>query len=98
MKGPAESAQLNQPYGLTVSAEGEVYIADSGNHRVVRLEHSGELTLVAGTGSAGLNMEGGPALETPLNFPVDLLLTQNSDLLIADMLNGVIQQVSQGGD
>jgi len=68
--GPARLAQLNSPQGLAVDSEGDVYIADTRNHRIRRVAPDGTITTVAGTGKAGFAGDDGKAVEAQLNLPV----------------------------
>ncbi|MCA9879357.1 MAG: alkyl hydroperoxide reductase, partial [Thermomicrobiales bacterium] len=74
--GPATQARFNHPQGLALDAATDtLYVADEQNHtlRAIALA-SGEVTLVAGTGSLGYGRSGGPALQTSLNSPWGLAL------------------------
>ena len=75
--GPASAAELNQPYGLALDREGNLYIADLGNARVRKVSNDGTIQTVAGGGSlpAANAGQGGPAtsaqLMQPRNVTVD---------------------------
>ena len=58
---PATSASLNAPYGLALDSSGNLYIADAGNARIRKVNSSGVITTIAGTGEAGYSGDGGPA-------------------------------------
>ena len=66
--GPATSAQLNTPYGVAVDAAGNLYIADTGNHRIRKVSN-GVITTVAGNGTPGYSGDNGPATSAQLNRP-----------------------------
>src|SRR5439155_1305389 len=68
--GPGVDAQLNSPRGLAVDPAGHVVIADSVNNRVRRLDGAGTITTIAGTGTAGLSGDGGPATLAPVDYPI----------------------------
>src|SRR5262249_11558628 len=70
--GPATSAQLTSPRGLAVDNAGSLYIADTGNHRVRKVEADGTILLVAGNGSKGLSGDGGVAVLAQINSPAGL--------------------------
>ena len=57
----ATAAQLNQPYGVAVAADGTVYISDFANERIRKVAPNGIITTVAGTGRAGFSGDGGAA-------------------------------------
>jgi hypothetical protein len=69
--GPATQASLTNPYACVARA-GRLYIADSGAHRVRRVDQDGEITTIAGTGVAGFSGDGGPAIDTQLNESRDV--------------------------
>ena len=69
--GPATSARLSNPGGLAADGEGNLFIADVGNHRVRKVDATtGNITTVAGTGDWGFSGDGGPAISARLaRFP-----------------------------
>ena len=97
--GLAAAATLNQPRGLAVDASGNVYIADTGNNRVRRVDHlSGNITTVAGNGTAGLTGDGRAATSAELNFPFGLAVDAAGYLYIADAYNQRIRVVDPRGN
>lgn len=95
--GPAIEAQLNQPLGLTVDAQGNLYIADTLNHRIRKVDVEGRITTAAGNGREGYSGDGGPALEASLSRPVGLTLDAEGNLYIADVFNHRIRKVDTQG-
>ena len=85
--GPATEAQLNYPLGLAADTDGSVYIADSGNHRIRRVDPSGIITTIAGTGKPGYSGDGGPAVEAQLASPVAVAVDTSGKVYIADLGN-----------
>lgn len=82
------------PTGLAVDANGNVFVSDGWNHRVRRIDAlTGEITTYAGTGIAGLDGDGGPALLAELNNPQGLAIDRDGALLIADWYNGKVRRV-----
>jgi sugar lactone lactonase YvrE len=65
-KGPALSASLSSPSGVAVDASGNVYIADTGNGVIRKIDASGEITTVAGNGTVGYSGDKGPATSAEL--------------------------------
>lgn len=94
--GAATSAQLNFPGGVVVAPNGNVYIADPINNRV-RMVSNGNITTVAGNGTAGYSGDKAAATSAMLNVPVGVGLDSAGNLYIADSGNNVIRQVSSGG-
>jgi sugar lactone lactonase YvrE len=95
--GPATQAQLNEPAGVALDAQGNLYIADTGNHRVRRVDTSGIITTLAGTGSPGFSGDGGPAAQAQLNQPMAVVADGNAKLYVADTGNHRIRTISLGG-
>jgi uncharacterized protein (TIGR03437 family) len=96
--GPATSAQLNLSYGvagITVDAEGNVYIPDVGNNRIRKVS-KGVITTVAGTGASGFSGDNGPAPSARLSLPKAVAVDASGNLYIADAGNGRIRKVSNG--
>jgi len=94
--GPATSAQLNLPTGVTLDSSGNLYIVDYGNC-VVRKVNGGTITTIAGSASGcGYSGDGGPATSAQLQGPVGLTLDSSGNLYIADTYNCLIREVSGG--
>ena len=94
-EGPAISAQLDSPQGVAVDAAGNLFIADTHNHRIRRVDAtSGLITTVAGTGIAGYSGDGALATSARLNNPVAVAVDASGNLFIADANNNRIRKVS----
>lgn len=92
--GPAVRARLNFPTAVAVDREGNVYIADTMNHRVRMVEATtGIISTLAGTGQAGFSGDGGAAHQATLNEPAALILDEKHKLYIADQSNHRIRVV-----
>lgn len=92
--GPAPNARLNFPNAVAVGREGNIYIADTMNHRVRVVEAStGLISTLAGTGQARFSGDGGPAHQAALNEPAALIIDENNRLYIADQSNHRIRMV-----
>jgi secreted PhoX family phosphatase len=92
--GPAANAQLNTPQGLCFDAAGNLFIADYGNNRVVRVDAvTGILTLVARTGAYSSAGDGGPAALASVNSPVGLAFDAAGNLYIAEVTGNPIRRV-----
>ncbi|MGH2768211.1 MAG: hypothetical protein ACRDIF_04545, partial [Actinomycetota bacterium] len=95
--GPAASARMKGPRTLAVDSEGNIFIADTMNHRIRKVDSSGIITTVAGTGSAGYSGDGGPATKARLYWPHDVAVDASGNLYIADSANQVIRKVDPSG-
>ncbi len=88
-------AQFNSPAGLTISTAGVVYVADAGNHRIRRISVAGEVTTVAGSGTAG-SLDG-VGVNARFSSPMDVALLPSGVLLVADSNNHRIRQIAADG-
>ncbi len=95
--GPATVTQLNLPAGVLADSAGNVYIADTNNHRVRKLTPDGALITVAGRGIRGYGGDGGPAVDALLDSPCGLALDGEGNLYIADRMNHAIRKVTPAG-
>ena len=93
----ATSSKLNNPKGVAVDRNGNIYISDQVNNRIRRVSTSGIITTVAGNGTAGFSGDGGMASAAQLNSPYGLAIDQFGDLFIADWENGRIRMVTPSG-
>jgi sugar lactone lactonase YvrE len=94
----AVNAKLNNPAGLCVDTNGNLYIADSGNNRIrlVTLS-SGNITTYAGTGTAAFGGDNGNRLSASMNSPSDVACDPSGRLFIADTENSRVRVVSASG-
>jgi len=95
---PATEARLNNPGGVAVAINGDIYIADTLNYRVRMIDHAtGFIHTIAGDGKPGDEGEpvgdGGPAIAAHLNMPSDVAIGPNGDIYIADMHHQRIRHV-----
>ncbi len=95
--GPATEADLSDPPGVAVTADGGFLIADLQNHLVRQVSAAGVITRVAGTGVPGNAGDGGLATEAELYFPVGVAVTADGGFLIAEIGNNVVRKVSKAG-
>ncbi len=92
--GSATSASLNGPAGVSVDAEGNIFIADTGNNRIRKVYAStGIITTVAGNGTQGYSGDGGSATSASLNEPAGVSVDAAGNIYIADTGNNSIRKV-----
>ena len=94
--GPATAAQLDAPNAIAVDSTGDLLISDSANHRIRRVDTTGTITTVAGTGIQGFSGDSGPATSAQLDTPSGLTAA-NGTLYIADTHNHRIRMVNATG-
>jgi len=95
--GAAVKARLRSPTGVTLDAAGNLYIADSNNHRIRKVTPAGKISSFAGTGVKGLAGNGGPATAASLNRPYDLVMDHAGKLYIVDQGSLRIRMVDPSG-
>jgi hypothetical protein len=96
--GVATQVAVNDPSGVAVDNNGNLYIADNASHRVRKLALStGIISTIAGTGTAGFSGDGGPAVAAQLDHPTHLAFDKAGNLFIADYSNNRIRKVSPSG-
>ncbi|MEO7143204.1 MAG: hypothetical protein ABI165_06825, partial [Bryobacteraceae bacterium] len=96
-RGPALAARLFQPSGVAFDAAGNLYIAETGSHRVRKVSPQGVISTFAGTGVAGDSGDGGNAAAAQLNGPNGLAVDRAGNIYIADTGNNAVRMVTAGG-
>ena len=92
---PATTANLNAPSAVVVGPGGDLFIAAAGHNRIYRIDESGLLVVVAGTGGYGFSGDDGPATDAQLAFPQGLAFDPAGNLLIADSSNSRVRRIDQ---
>jgi sugar lactone lactonase YvrE len=95
--GPAAKARMSCPHSVALDAAGNLYIADSGNNRIRRVDGAGIITTIAGTGKFSSGGDGGPATEAGLQSPKGITFDLAGSLLIADSGNNQIRKIDTNG-
>jgi len=95
--GPATAAGLLKPQGISVGADGTLYIADSEHHRIRQVSPSGMIQTIVGTGGTIFNGDGRPGIETTLKYPLDAVPGPDGSIFIADSQNHRLRKLSVEG-
>ena len=95
--GPALNAQIDVVVGVGADNAGNVYIADANNNRVRKVDLSGKITTVAGTGVAGYSGDGGQAVNAKISAPCAVALDGAGNLYIAETGNSTVRKVDTAG-
>ena len=97
--GPATEAELNTPRGLALAADGSLYISDSENNCIRRVDPNGIITTVAGLGGTqqGYAGDGGPATAARLSRPYGIVVGLDGSLIFSDSGSYRIRRVGPDG-
>ena len=93
---PATEAQLTA-YDVAHDREGNIYISDTENQRIRKVDKDGIITTIAGSGDKGYSGDGGPATEAALNCPVGIAVDGEGNVFFADHHNNVVRKVDKDG-
>jgi streptogramin lyase len=95
--GPATSASINGPVGITVDNANNIYFADYYNNRIRKINTNGIITTVAGNGTGGFSGDGALATNAKLNQPQGVAIDGLGNIFITDWSNGRIRKVDPSG-
>ena len=95
--GPATEALFHSPAAMAVDSAGTIYVADSWNHRVRKIDPSGIVSTIAGTGTFGFGGDGGPAVQARLAYPAGVGVSAEGDVYVADWWNHRIRRIDASG-
>lgn len=93
----ATEAVLSDVFGVAVDTQGDIYFSEPANNRVMKVDKTGYLSVLAGTGVSGAAGDRGPAEMARLKNPTGLAVDTAGNLYIADTGNNRIRMVTQGG-
>jgi sugar lactone lactonase YvrE len=95
--GPAKSAMVSFPIGLTFDHSGNILFTDSGNYRVRKIDTHGIITTIAGTGVLGYSGDGGPAINATFSGTYGIAVDRSGNIFICDAGNNVIRKIDLSG-
>ena len=90
--------ELYEPQGVALDSEGNLYIADTQNHRIRMLTPGGTISTIAGTGTPGFSGDGGAATAAELNAPSAVAVDASGNIYIADTRNHRVRMVTTDGN
>jgi DNA-binding CsgD family transcriptional regulator/sugar lactone lactonase YvrE len=92
--GAASAAMLYWPIGLALDPQGNLYIADTENNRIRKVDTLGTITTIAGDGDPGDTGDGGPATQARLSLPFGVAVAADGTLVIADNANNRLREIT----
>ena len=96
--GPASASKLNTPFAVAVNAAGDVFIADNGNNRIRKIDHAtGNISTIAGTGTATYSGDGGPATAADIQGPRSIIVDDTGNIYFSDYANNRIRKIDTNG-
>src|SRR5689334_14465330 len=95
--GPATQAKIGTGFGIAVDGSGNVLIAEALQNRIRKIDTSGVITTIAGTGQGGFSGDGGPATAAMLRFPEGISVDAQGAILISDTSNGRVRKITADG-
>lgn len=90
-------AQLNEPSGIAFDKSGNLYIADSQNHVIRKIDSYGIISTLAGNNLSGYSGDNGLAINAQFNLPVQVVIDSQDNLYITDQNNHVIRKINANG-
>jgi sugar lactone lactonase YvrE len=94
--GIGTAAQFNAPAGITIDGAGNLYVAESGGHRIRKIDLGGNVTTIAGDGTAGY--ADGFKTAAKFNVPFGITVDGAGNLYVADRSNNRIRKIDSGGN
>ncbi len=93
--GLAINAELNQPYDVSIDDAGDLYISDTNNQRIRKVNSTtGIISTLGGNGSGGYSGDGGPATDASMNFPSGIFSDADGNVYIGDKLNHRVRKIN----
>ncbi|MBW3623879.1 MAG: hypothetical protein KY468_10780, partial [Armatimonadetes bacterium] len=99
--GPADQASLKEPKALAMDSLGNLFVADTGNSRIRRIDRNGVITTIAGWTPAGDTRgfagDGGPAVKAQLHHPAGVAVAKDGSIYLSDTFNHRVRKVDPNG-
>ncbi len=94
--GPATSARIASPWGVSVDSSGNIYMAEGSGFRIRKVNTAGNIETIAGTGVSGYTGDGGPATSGTLASSTGIHASADGRVFFVDGVNAVIRSLSTG--
>ena len=94
---PATAAAISNPHCVALGHDGSLYITDCSNHRVRKVNTSGIITTIAGTGVSGYSGDNAPATDAMINFPYGIALDTAENIYFLDSYENVLRRIDGSG-
>ena len=95
--GPATLAHLKKPVGIVMGPDGSLYISDNEANRIRKIDATGIISTIAGSGLGGYGGDGGPATEALISYPSGMVLDSKGNLFFADYYNNRVRKIDTDG-
>ena len=92
----ATGKEINLPYGVAVDASGNMFIADTSNYRIRKVNTSGTISTITGTGTLGYSGDGGSATSAAINQAASISVDSKGNIYIADSGSHCIRKITNG--
>ncbi len=95
--GPASAAQFYAPNSLAIDKRGNLFVSDAGNARIRKIDASGTVSTIAGTGSFTISGDGGPATDAGIGSARSIATDKNGSVIFSDDINSLIRKIDTNG-
>ena len=96
LDGAANVAKFNFPRGISIDNTGNLYVADTNNHRIRKITQNGTVTTLAGSSPRGF--ADGNSLTAKFSYPIAICIDSSNNIYVTDATNVAIRKITLGGD
>jgi len=98
VNGTGTAAQFSSPFGLAITSDGTIFVADTINNRIRKITPAGVVTTFAGSGALGGGATDGIGIAADFNFPTGIAVASDGSVYVADTGNNKIRKISAAGE